>query len=195
MSRLIIRSCAAFPAALVSLVLLMVVASGVAAPSTAKADSAGDWLSKAFPSKLGGPVTADRGSQRRKRGPKGVQVASLGEAFIPKPSFGPSLSGGGNVRWVANSGCLNSTLRGAIADVAANYGSVTVSSTCRSHSHNARVGGAPKSHHLTGDAADFRVHGNYGAAHAYLKSNGALGGVKHYGGGLFHIDTGPKRSW
>lgn len=173
--------------------LLMSLAGGVTTPDAARADSAGDWLQSAFKMKLGGPVTADAGSRKKKRGSKGVQVASLGDTFIPKSVTGPTLSGG--VTWVASSGCLNSTLRGVIADVAASYGKVTVSSTCRSHGHNARVGGAPKSHHLTGDAADFRVHGNYGAAYSFLKSNGSLGGVKHYGGGLFHIDTGPKRSW
>lgn len=172
--------------------LLFSLAGGVITPDAARADSAGEWLQTAFKSKLGGPVSADLPA-RKKRGTKGVQFASLGDTFIPKPSPGPSLSGG--VTWVASSGCLNSTLRSAIADVASSYGKVTVSSTCRSHGHNARVGGAPKSHHLTGDAADFRVHGNYGAAYSYLKSNGSLGGVKHYGGGLFHIDTGPKRSW
>jgi len=46
---------------------------------------------------------------------------------------------------------------------------------------------------LTGEAADFRVHGNAGAAYAYLQS--AVGGLKHYGGGLFHIDNGPRRSF
>ncbi|MFM9943286.1 MAG: D-Ala-D-Ala carboxypeptidase family metallohydrolase [Hyphomicrobiaceae bacterium] len=179
---------------IVLLAFAMVIAfsAGVVVPQTAHADSAGEWLGKSFPSKLGGPSRAEGGGNTR-RGPKGVQVASLGGSYVPKPATGPSLSGG--VTWVASSGCLNSTLRSAISTVASNYGKVTVSSTCRSHSHNARVGGAPKSHHLTGDAADFRVHGNYGAAYAYLRSNGSLGGVKHYGGGLFHIDTGPKRSW
>ncbi len=145
----------------------------------------------------------------------GVQVASLGGGSAWSPwgggssssgsrassgggggSFGGSLSGGGGVRWAANANCLNGTLQSAIASVAAQYGSVTVSSTCRSAGHNARVGGAPRSHHLTGDAADFRVHGaNPGAVYAALRANGSLGGVKHYGGGLFHIDTGPKRGW
>lgn len=100
---------------------------------------------------------------------------------------------GGGVRWVANSGCLNGSLRALVASVAANYGSVTVSSTCRSRGHNASVGGAKSSHHLTGNAVDFRVHGNYGGVYAYLRAN--AGGVHHYGGGLFHADTGPKRTW
>jgi hypothetical protein len=28
---------------------------------------------------------------------------------------------------------------------------------------------------------------------AYVRSR--VGGFKHYGGGLFHIDTGPRRTW
>ena len=70
-----------------------------------------------------------------------------------------------------------------------------MSSTCRNAGHNRRVGGAPRSHHLSGDAVDFRVHGNWRGAFAALRNMGSLGGVKHYGGGLFHIDTGPRRSW
>ncbi len=106
-----------------------------------------------------------------------------------------SVAGGGGIRWVASAGCLNGTLRSIVAQVAANYGSVTVNSTCRGKSHNRKVGGAKKSHHLTGDAVDFRVRGNVRGVYAYLRSNGSVGGIKHYGGGLFHIDTGPRRSW
>jgi uncharacterized protein YcbK (DUF882 family) len=80
-----------------------------------------------------------------------------------------------------------------IAQVAARFGSVTVNSTCRSRRHNARVGGASRSMHLTGDAADFRIHGNWGAAAGFIRS--LVGGFKHYGGGLFHIDTGTRRTW
>ncbi len=100
---------------------------------------------------------------------------------------------GGGVRWVASSSCLNGTLVALVQSVAANYGPVTVSSTCRSRGHNASVGGAKRSQHLTGDAVDFRVHGNYGGVFAYLRSN--AGGVHHYGGGLFHADTGARRTW
>jgi hypothetical protein len=168
---------------------LMVVVSAGLVPTTARADGPGDWLGQAFASQGGSRA---EGAARR-RGSNGVQVASLGDSYAPKPSFGPSLSGG--VTWVAGNSCLDSTLRGVIADVAASYGRVTVSSTCRSRGHNARVGGAKRSHHLTGDATDFRVHGNWGSAYAFLKSHAGVGGLKHYGGGLFHIDTGARRSW
>jgi hypothetical protein len=30
---------------------------------------------------------------------------------------------------------------------------------------------------------------------AFLRSHGSVGGLKHYGGGLFHIDSGPRRGW
>lgn len=123
---------------------------------------------------------------------KYTKVAALSPAYVPKPK--ESLSGGG-IRWAASSGCLNGTLKSVIYQVAAKYGPITVNSTCRSKKRNARVGGARKSHHLAGNAVDFRVHGNYGGAWAYLKSHGSVGGRKHYGGGLFHIDTGPRRSW
>ena len=104
-------------------------------------------------------------------------------------------STGHNVVWQASSGCLNGTLRAIVSEVSS-MASVRVNSTCRSHSHNAAVGGAKRSQHLTGDAVDFRVtSGNVGAVYAYLRSNGSVGGLKHYGGGLFHVDTGPRRSW
>ena len=187
--------------ALAMVAILFVAMTGTA--GIANAEDVGDWFGRAFAnspsarndrsaraSRLGGPAT-ERSSRRSRS--KGVEVASLG-GYAPSPSFGKSLSGGGRISWSANSGCLNSTLRGMIASIAAQFGSVTVSSTCRSHSHNARVGGAPKSYHLTGDAADFRVHGNASAAFAYLRGSHG-GGLKHYGGGLFHIDTGPRRSF
>jgi len=50
-----------------------------------------------------------------------------------------------------------------------------------------------RSYHLTGDAADIRIWGNVRGAARYLRT--VVGGYKHYGGGLFHIDTGPRRSW
>ena len=125
---------------------------------------------------------------------KPVKVAALGNAAYSYSPPKQSITGGG-VRWVASASCLVGSLRSVVAQLAANYGSVTVSSTCRSKKHNRRVGGARHSHHLTGNAVDFRVHGNVRAAYAFLRSHGSVGGFKHYGGGRFHIDTGPKRSW
>ena len=145
---------------------------------------------KASTKKLGGHAEATEPVKKKK---KGVKVAALGNSYYADEKPKKSLSGGG-VRWVASSGCLDGGLKSVIYAVASNYGSVTVSSTCRSKGHNRAVGGASKSKHLTGDAADFRVHGNYSGLVAFVRSHGA-GGVKHYGGGLFHIDNGPTRSW
>ncbi|MBU6379316.1 MAG: DUF882 domain-containing protein [Gammaproteobacteria bacterium] len=147
-------------------------------------------------------VLATRPYSRRKastrlslRSPAARRVASLGRGTTDVPRRSPNLSAGGGIRWVASAGCLNGSLRSVIASVAATFGSVTVSSTCRSRAHNRRVGGASKSWHLTGNAADFRVHGHRGGVMAFLRTHGSVGGLKHYGGGLFHIDTGPRRGW
>lgn len=136
---------------------------------------------------------------RSHRKNQNVRVASLGdEVYAPKrrgTSRSVVSSGSGNIVWQASSGCLNGTLRSALSDVS-RVASIRVNSTCRSKSHNAAVGGAKHSHHLTGDAVDFRVlGGNSGAVLAMLRHNGSIGGIKHYGGGLYHIDTGARRSW
>lgn len=138
--------------------------------------------------KLGGYAEA---SEPKKK--KGYKVAALGGGFDYAPPK-KSLSGG-SVSWSASSSCLDSGLRAIIYDVAANYGPLRVNSTCRSKGHNAAVGGAPRSKHLSGDAVDFRVSGNVRAVYAYLRNSGSVGGLKHYGGGLFHIDNGERRSW
>ncbi len=143
-------------------------------------------------------VRSERRSRRVARSgnkSKRQRYAALGSSATDAVAAKPTLGGGGGIRWAASSGCLNSTLRSVVAQVAANYGSVTVNSTCRSRRHNARVGGAHRSHHLTGNAVDFRVRGNARGLYAFLRSQGGVGGVKHYGGGLYHIDTGPRRSW
>lgn len=171
----------------------------VSTPLESRAYDNREWLEAAFakpvpqrrfeaPRKLGAYLP-ERERPRRQRSKK-VRVASLGPTPVPSmPSN--SVSGGGSIRWAAKSDCLAPSLRQVISHVAANFGSVRVNSTCRSHAHNRRVGGARRSYHLTGSAADFRVFGNVKATLAYLRST--VGGVKHYGGGLFHIDTGPRR--
>lgn len=126
----------------------------------------------------------------------GPMVASLGRDVVaPPPAALPPLSGGSPIRWVASADCLARPLRGVLAQVAASFGAIRVNSTCRSKRHNARVGGAPRSYHLTGNAVDFRVSANPSAVLQFLTGNRVVGGLKHYGFGLFHIDTGPRRTW
>ncbi len=126
-----------------------------------------------------------------------IRLAALGGVATPLPAMrapAPSLTGGGIV-WRASSACLAGNLRSIIASVAATFGSVTVNSTCRSSARNRRVGGAKRSWHLTGNAADFRVRGaNIRRVYAHLRGM-VGGGLKHYGGGLFHIDNGPRRTF
>lgn len=136
-------------------------------------------------------------ARTKSRSKKPVRVASL-TPDVPSSSSSKrstkSVTGGSaRIHWAASSRCVPSRLRSAIAHVARNYGRVRVNSTCRSRRHNRRVGGASRSYHLKSQAADLRVFGNIRAAARYLRGLG--GGYKHYGGGLFHIDTGPRRTW
>jgi uncharacterized protein YcbK (DUF882 family) len=125
----------------------------------------------------------------------GTMLVSLGrELMLPIPQEQPSLSGA-PIRWVASPDCLAAPLRTVLVELAQSFGHLQVNSTCRSHRHNARVGGAKRSFHLTGQAADFRVSSSPRAVLAFLRARGDVGGLKHYGGGLFHIDTGPRRTW
>ncbi len=147
------------------------------------------YASKSSGKKLGGYAEATEPKKKK----KGYKVAALdGGSYGSEPK--KSLSGG-SVRWVASSGCVDGSLKSVIYSVASNFGPVTVSSTCRSKGHNRAVGGAKRSKHLTGDAIDFRVHGNNRGVYAFLRSHGTVGGLKHYGGGLYHIDNGDRRTW
>jgi hypothetical protein len=127
----------------------------------------------------------------------GPMVVSLGrEFFAPAPLSAPSLTGDA-FKWLptALTDCLAAPLRGVLLELAEAFGPITVRWTCRSKEVNARVGGAKRSYHLTGNAVDFNMTGNYHAVLAFLKAKKEVGGLKHYGGGAFHIDTGPRRTW
>ncbi len=142
------------------------------------------------------PKTAVIAPPPRPRG-MGAMVASLGRDFlVPSPHTEPSL-GGEAIRWLptASLECLAAPLRSVIAELAATFGPMTVRWTCRSKAVNARVGGAKRSYHLTGNAVDFNMDGNHSAILAFLKAHKLVGGLKHYGRGQFHIDTGPRRTW
>ena len=112
----------------------------------------------------------------------------------PDPAQLPSLSGE-SIRWLASPDCLAKPLRAVLAEVAANFGPLRVNSTCRSKRHNAKVGGARRSYHLTGNAVDFRISGAVQPVLDFLTGKRTVGGLKHYGFGVFHIDTGPRRTW
>jgi hypothetical protein len=124
-------------------------------------------------------------------------LASLGSApNAARPSAGDDDGPSGwSIHWRASSECLAGPLRAVLKLVADEFGPLTVNSTCRSRAHNARVGGAPRSYHLTGNAVDFRVRSNYSEVLKFLARFRSVGGLTHYGAGVFHIDTGPRRTW
>ena len=163
--------------------------------STAFADVASDTAIK---HKLGAGIPSHHKSRHSNRD---LKVASLHTSptisrnsnFNRKSKKKRKRGGSYGVIWAANPRCLNKKLKSAIYYVARRWGRVRVNSTCRSRKHNRRVGGSKYSYHLTGKAADIRVWGNVRAAARYLRR--VAGGYKHYGGGLFHIDIGPRRSW
>jgi len=62
--------------------------------------------------------------------------------------------------------------------------------------YNARIGGAPRSYHMCGMAADIRSPGRsvqYMANAARLTGFGGVG--KYYRSGFVHVDVGPRRTW
>jgi uncharacterized protein YcbK (DUF882 family) len=145
--------------------------------------------------KLGGPRLTSVARSRPKQRSKHVHLASLTrDADTATTATPPSLSGTDRITWRASPNCLADELKPILAHIAATFGAIRVNSTCRSHAHNRRVGGARRSYHLKGAAADFTLFGDIKGALAYLHTTIA-GGIKHYGRGVFHIDTGPRRTW
>jgi hypothetical protein len=145
--------------------------------------------------RLADPMIEQEQAQPRRKA-TGLQVAGLPSDTTPAP--GDSVDAGlpeSAVRWTASPSCLNDTLRKIVGEVAEGFGPVTVNSTCRSRTHNAKVGGAKHSQHLTGDAVDFSIDGDVGIVLAFLKLHREVGGLKHYSDGHFHIDTGRRRTW
>jgi hypothetical protein len=123
------------------------------------------------------------------------RVASLGSALHQPGPATNSTESGWPIHWRASADCLAAPLRAVLERVASEFGPLTVNSTCRSREHNARVGGAPRSYHLTGNAVDFRVRSDFDEVLRFLARMRTVGGLTHYGSGVFHIDTGPRRTW
>ncbi|MCB1547547.1 MAG: hypothetical protein KDJ41_06880 [Hyphomicrobiaceae bacterium] len=139
--------------------------------------------------------THARLTPRRPARQRPIRLAALGPAplaSVPRPGTGSSI-----VRYASGvpSSCVPAGLKSVLYAVANRFGTVTVSSTLRRSRHNRRVGGARRSWHLQCRAVDFRVHGNTRGLMAFLRSQPAVGGLKRYAFGFYHIDNGPRRSW
>jgi len=146
------------------------------------------------PSQVDPAAATEQAGAKLEMGPPdvAVQVTSLGPVVPDLKTTPPPSLTKPNVAWRAKSTCLATNLQSVIDVLATNFGAVTVNSTCRSVRHNRRVGGARRSWHLTGNAVDFRIHGTpIQGVISHLR--GWIGGLKHYGGGRFHIDNGPRR--
>ncbi len=91
--------------------------------------------------------------------------------------------------------CLPDNLKGVLAQVAEEFGAVSVQSTHRSPNRNRRAGGAPQSLHLDCRAIDFRVDANGREVMAWLREHPYVGGLKMYRNGIIHIDNGARRTW
>lgn len=78
---------------------------------------------------------------------------------------------------------------------------LVITSAFRTPKHNAAVGGAPKSKHLTGQAFDVRMHQYADAAVVSFIYYATKAGFTGFGIYLdrpvrfIHIDTGPTRTW
>jgi len=103
-----------------------------------------------------------------------------------------------NARTTGKSRGLNPRLLHLLVKIRLHYGrSVLITSGCRSHRHNRRVGGAKHSMHLRCMAADIKVSGvSKGRLRRYVSSMSGRGGVGTYcGRSIVHLDVGPRRSW
>jgi len=70
-----------------------------------------------------------------------------------------------------------------------------VTSGYRCASHNRAVGGADKSYHMKGQAADVHCKGEKTVKEiAEMARRVGFGGIKEYKN-FVHVDIGPKRSW
>ncbi len=122
-----------------------------------------------------------------------IVVASLLGACSSSSSLSSLLPA--TVNYNDTSWCVPPSLRIVLYRTARRFGTVTVNSTHRWYLENRRVGGARHSYHRRCQAVDFAVSGNSSEVVAFLKSQSAVGGYKHYQSGHYHIDTGPRRTW
>jgi Peptidase M15 len=93
---------------------------------------------------------------------------------------------------------LNPRLRYLLQKIETHFhGPLTVTSGCRSHSHNRRIGGARESWHLRCMAADVKISGvNKYSIAKFASGLSGRGGIGTYCyDGSIHLDVGPRRNW
>jgi uncharacterized protein YcbK (DUF882 family) len=77
----------------------------------------------------------------------------------------------GSMSWGRAAICLNGTLKSVLRQAAAGrFSHIHITSTYRSRRHNRRLGGAKRCRRCGGNALNFRVRGNYGAAKSFLRT-------------------------
>ncbi|KQV33112.1 hypothetical protein ASE37_18785 [Rhizobium sp. Root268] len=97
-----------------------------------------------------------------------------------------------------DTGCFQPELMGLLKNVEQHYGQkVIVTSGHRDVAHNASVGGAPRSRHISCEAADIQVPGvDKWELASYLRALPGRGGIGTYcHTQSVHIDTGKRRDW
>ena len=77
------------------------------------------------------------------------------------------------IEWQRRPDCLDHNLQIIIDELAERFGSILVTSTCRTPEHNRRVGGVKRSQHIGGHAVDFYLYGDAREAKKYLRSGRA----------------------
>ena len=172
--------------------LLLAAASLLNDPQIVRADDDGGWQTVVTIKSPDWKVT-DQGAsfdsslRASLGGPRGMAANPVAKPPRLHPLIG--------LTWYAKSTCVPEQLRAVLNELVATFGPIAVTSTCRGMAQNRAAGGAEHSYHLHGQAIDFLILGAAGAVYAHLAASPHVGGLKHYGGGLFHIDLGPKRTW
>jgi hypothetical protein len=117
---------------------------------------------------------------------------------LPRQKPSPGKNSANIPAKIRGAGGLNPHLAALLHRVASHFRQrVQITSGCRSHAHNRRVGGARKSLHLRCMAADIRVTSvSQSKLKRFLRSLPGHGGIGTYcNKSIVHIDVGRRRSW
>jgi Peptidase M15 len=122
---------------------------------------------------------------------------SAPDPFLPRLRRAPGRHGAERQIPSVN-GALDAALLSLIFRIEARFGAkAVIVSGCRSPAHNAAVGGAPNSWHLSCKAADIRLPGvPPSEIRRFALALPERGGIGTYCGfDSVHVDVGPARQW